>query len=74
MTVKCLFFESKPIPGRISLPKDNYENSNFNLPLLDRARLDSVRPIADSRRLRDGSRFRQRGRQHLAGRERDARR
>src|SRR3954453_12403604 len=39
------FLESKPGPRRISLPKDTYENNDLNLPLLDRARLDCVRPI-----------------------------
>ena len=68
-----LFFESKAAPGRISLPKDNYENSHLNLPLLDRARLACVRPIPDALGFFDCRRLGQRRRQHLTGRERNAR-
>jgi hypothetical protein len=66
-----IFLESKPGPGRISLPKDNYENNDLNLPLFDRARLDCVRAILANARafpghVRDRNRLGQRRGQHFA--------
>ena len=67
------FFESKTCPGCISLPKDNYENSNLNLPLLDRARFAGVGTNYDARafaiRLFDRRRVCQRRRKYFARRE-----
>ena len=70
------FLESKTGLGGISLPKENYENSNLNLPLLDRPSLDGLGPNPDTRpfSLSSGNRRRlgQRWREHLARGERDA--
>lgn len=73
-TLKLHFFESKTAPSRISLPKHNYENCNFDLPLLDRTCVACVRPIPVARAFCLGhcGRLGQRWRQYLARRERHA--
>ena len=71
------FLESNRPLRRISLPKENYENSNLNLPLLDRARSACVRSIADGRAFALGllncSRFCQRRREYFTRGDCDAR-